>query len=258
MKKLTSCIALVVSTYCYSQIDTVRVNESKYVRIDVKEPIELNHISNPNDFFIEIKGNNLFIQPLDSLMQDSNLFIGTKNNNYDFFINYTPELKKYVYSVGESIKERETGVIINEKYEAYNPLDYKKDSFIRSRNLVAENGIILFIKGIFIKNDYMYFLFEISNRTGIPYEVKSIDFFVVQNKELKSKSMTEELVPYEHIYEGLEQEVPARRSKFITMVFKKFTLNERNIIVRLREKNGERNLNFPLKNELIIKTKDLK
>ena len=246
---------LLVGTICQAQVDTLKVNKDKYIRINLDENISEYHISNPNDYFIEVKGKNIFIQALDEYAKESNLYIGTEHDNYyDFFVSYTNQLDKYTYNL-DTNNSNQPRKGFNQVLEK-NPLNGKKHSFINSRNVIYNNGIGLFIKGVYIKDENLYFLLEVENKTSIPYQIKEIKFFVIQDKELKNKALTEEEVLPEMIYDDVE-EIGAKSRKYITVAFKKFTLSDRHLKINLLEKNGERNLNLPINNNLILKSKSL-
>jgi len=113
--------------------------------------------------------------------------------------------------------------------------------------------IKLSVNGIFIHEDIMYFRLVIDNTSKINYEIDQLRFFIRDKKKSKRTASQEiEIVP---LYAANARNVIADKSE-VTAVYalSRFTIPEKKYLtIQLIEKNGGRQLEVDINNNLITK-----
>lgn len=253
--KLLTIGVLAYSLSSHAQIDTLNVNDNKFIRVEFNSDIKVSQISNPQNYFIENKGEFLFIQALDKDLLESNLFVQTSNGNtYDFILKYSNKIDRLNYSYKSN-----NGNVANSNsltgISKNNPLEGTR-GYIKSRNFTTKGNVSLYVKGVYIQNDYMYFLFDIENKSNIKYELDDIKFFIINEEKLNNTSIEREELTPKFSYEKWGSLNGKEKHTFV-IGFEKFTLSNRNLLVEIFEKKGDRNLNLVINHKLIENAKNL-
>lgn len=126
------------------------------------------------------------------------------------------------------------------------------DKLIKARK---EFGIEYELQGLFVQDNLFYFVFEISNKSAIDYEVESLRFFVRDNKQVKRTASQELEISPIPIAES-EVSVAGSAKQKIVCVLPKFTLaDQKHLLIEIKEKDGGRNFEIRLKNKDLMKAK---
>jgi conjugative transposon TraN protein len=109
------------------------------------------------------------------------------------------------------------------------------------------------LQGAFIKDNVLFFLFEVQNKSNIPYDISYARFFEQDRVQTKrSTNMEKELQPV-YLYNSTENCIPAKGESKIVVAFDKFTIaNHKYFTVQLFEKNGDRELNMHIRGSHIL------
>lgn len=108
--------------------------------------------------------------------------------------------------------------------------------------------IRLQVKGIFIKEDIMYFRLVLRNTSQIGYHVDQLRFFIRDlQKAARTASQEIELLP---IYStSLASDIPEQSEVAFVMALPKFTIPEKKyLVLQLLEKEGGRHLELRIRN----------
>lgn len=152
------------------------------------------------------------------------------------------EAVKPVYNEGAIQKDAER--IIKEKKTIRGVSDYRYE-------------VMLALKGIYIKNDVIFFKVEVANKSKINYDVDMLRFFI--KDERKSKRTATQEIEIQPVYvNGDTSTIKGDSKNVIVFALPKFTTPENKYLsIQLMERNGGRNLQLSVRNRTIIKAKSL-
>lgn len=118
-------------------------------------------------------------------------------------------------------------------------------------------GMGAIVKGIFVKDDVMFFQLCLKNYSTINYTPDFIRFYIRDKK--KSKRTANQEIEVKPVYTyGNVNEIPGRQDRNSVFAFEKFTIPEsKYLFIEIMEKNGGRNLKLRVTNGKIIKAQVL-
>jgi len=121
------------------------------------------------------------------------------------------------------------------------------------RPRIKDYKMRLELQGAFIKDNVLFFLFDVQNKSHIPYDISYARFFEQDRVQTKrSTNMEKELQPV-YLYNSTKNCIPAKGESKIVVAFDKFTIaNHKYFTVQLFEKNGDRELNMHIRGAHIL------
>jgi len=128
----------------------------------------------------------------------------------------------------------------------------KKGRDIRHLGIEA-NRMEASLRGVYVKDNVIYYKMNIQNKSNINYDVDYIRFFVVDKTIAKRTSLQEiEVLPF-YVYNDAIRTIKGHMSVERVFAFQKFTIpDEKRILVMAGEVNGGRTLSFVINNEDIM------
>lgn len=120
------------------------------------------------------------------------------------------------------------------------------------------NGIVLTLKGLFIKGGVLYFQFKVTNWTNVGYDIDQFRFFIRDQRRVNRTASQEiEVVP---IYVNKEPEQLLGKSvDMYVFALPKFTIpDQKYLAVQLMERDGGRHIDLKVSNRQILKAKPLR
>lgn len=133
----------------------------------------------------------------------------------------------------------------------------KQRDFIVAQNGVADKAMEVFLKGIYTRDNYVYFKLDITNNSELPYTYNYCGFAVITKKKGKMTSFDRtDLTP-------AGSYVPAHTieyKKTMTVVYKfdKFNFsNDRVLLIEMVEDNEERGLFFRVTSSTLLKARKI-
>ena len=115
-----------------------------------------------------------------------------------------------------------------------------------SKSIAENQNIELTIKGVYSNNDELYFVFNLTNKGGQPFDIKTYRFYRSASKE-KEKRLEQPLdykLAYSH---NFSKRVDPNSSMDFTLVVSKFTIaKDKAVYFDLDELDGERDIYIPL------------
>lgn len=202
--------------------------------------------------------NLLKVKALDSTMQASTLHVVTTDGKiYSFNVSYSPQPSQLTVDVSKlpyKTKASFKGVSLNEReIENYAATVLGAPAFIGG---VREkgNGLKLKLEAIFIKDDVLFFRYNLINETQIGYKAYQPLFSIRDRKRAKRTAIQDsEIEPIYIQYKGKPEDP---RGQSIVVAFAKFTIAEnKNLIIGLHEADGDRNLECGLSQKKLLKAK---
>lgn len=269
---IISIIALFTNLTMIAQetmhLDTIYANNQKNVALFFPNPVRQGITGKENFVFTYNMEKEQYFGLLQASPGDaSNLLIINKNGAiFSYIVVYKEELKKLNYFISESNsignekptdslrnKENETKHIATnkdfyyQKFSAYLLEQPKKFGFLVDR----KHHIKLSVENIVFDRDELYIVIKIENKSTLDYDLNYLNFYVNTRKKGKKKSLQnlykEPLFKYNVPTVILENETVR-----MVYVLPKFSISkERQVILELDEKNGERNLKLKISHKTI-------
>lgn len=119
-----------------------------------------------------------------------------------------------------------------------------------------QQGIRLMLEGLHLYKESLWFSLNVFNKTWINYEPASIRFFIQDRKRSKRTAIQEkEITP---IYLSKEINTAGGNTTKLVMAFPVFTIPKgQQLVIRMAEKGGGRNLSLAIRPKTILKTMPL-
>lgn len=115
--------------------------------------------------------------------------------------------------------------------------------------------IQLAVKGIFIKDNIMFYHLSMTNKSNIKYDVEFLRFYIRDKSTVKRTAYQELSLKPIYIH-GSPSPISGRSTVEVVYAFEKFTIPEaKTLNIELFEKNGGRNLMLSIKNKTIVNAK---
>lgn len=120
-----------------------------------------------------------------------------------------------------------------------------------------QHKVVLGLKGIFIRNNTIFFHVTGKNISNINYTIEFLRFYIRDNRRIKRTASQEvEIKPF-----FINQEPEEIKGKSITewvFALDKFTIPEaKHLVIEMFEHNGGRHLFLPIKNRTLVKARAL-
>ncbi|WP_433863906.1 conjugative transposon protein TraN [Sphingobacterium thalpophilum] len=202
--------------------------------------------------------NLLKVKAVDSTMQESTLHVVTSDGKiYSFNVSYNPapsqltiDVSKLPYRTKASFK----GVSLNEKeIESYAATMLGAAPFITGVKDKA-NGLKIKLESVYIKDDVLFFRYNLCNDTHIGYNAYAPRFSIRDRSRAKRTAIQDTEIEPIYIQHKGKPEDPTGQS--IIVAFAKFTIAEnKNLVMALSEPNGDRNLECKLSQKQLLKAK---
>lgn len=265
-------ISILLITYSIAMIpqqslDTIYANDKKSVALFFPTPIRQGITGSRHFVFTYNTETEQYLGLLQAKPgATSNLLvIGNDGSVFSYIIAYNKSLKKLNYfipktnSIGNEkpIKEMDSLQTLQQDSLSKNqdPYQYRRDYFEkfsthlltkqhRIQKLKEKNGIRFSLKKLVYDRSEVYAVIELNNKSGIDFEVETINFYSVNtNKRRKSSYQRLAIQP---IYEyNLPEVFPNGQSIHFVVVMPKFTLGDsERLSIQLKEKNGNREMSL--------------
>lgn len=110
----------------------------------------------------------------------------------------------------------------------------------------------LFLKGIYIKDDVMFFHFGMNNTSNINYDVDFLRFYI-RDQERAKRTASQEIGVTPVYVHGNDQQIAANTNQDVIYAMNKFTIPDaKNLMIEMFERNGGRHLTLAIRNRNIV------
>jgi conjugative transposon TraN protein len=181
---------------------------------------------------------------------------------YSFILSYNPQPFLININVTASDSNPESNVIFSAKKDddgeinsAAAQISLKKPFLKRIRDKKYDIG--MWLTGIYIKNDVLYFQLTLENNSNINYDIDQLRFYIKdQNKSRRTASQEIELNPLSTA--GNDQLIRDQSRQVLVVAIPKMTIpDKKHLSIQLMEKNGGRQLHLTVGNKAIVKAKQV-
>lgn len=119
-------------------------------------------------------------------------------------------------------------------------------------------GVQLSLKGIYAKEDILFFRFELYNKSPLDFTTEFTRFYIRDQKQLKRTTDQElELQPL-GIFQENQMLTTKESTQTIIVAFKRFTIaDHKNMVIQIFEKNGDRHLQLKIKGKVLMRASKL-
>ena len=250
------------------QLDTIYANEAKNVALFFPEPIRQGITGSDNFVFTFNRDQEQYFGILQATPgKESNLLIVNTNGSvFSYIVSYKEHLSKLNYFISESEsignekpldslfrnaeKEKTYDHLKNHYYQefcAYLLIQKQKLGFIREKN----NSIIMSVENIVFDGEELYVVLKIENRSSLDYDLNYLNLYINTRKKGKKKSL-QSLIKEPLFTYNLPDKISENTISRMVIVLPKFSISkERNVIIELDEKNGERNLKLSISHKIV-------
>lgn len=249
-------------------LDTIFANDSKNVALFFPAPIRQGITGAENFVFTynrEQEQNFGLLQAQPG--EESNLLIISSDGAiFSYIVQYKIQLEKLNYFISEDQSIGNLRPVLEDtlpkKETAQKAVD--EDSYFKrfSEFLIDRNqrigrikkrnsGIVLSVENIVFNKEALYFVIEIENASSLDYDLDFLKFYTQTKKQGKKKSIQKLEIEPLYIHE-LPVKVPEQQSRRIVVVVPKFSLaKDKQLLVELKERNGERAIALKVKPRFI-------
>jgi len=202
--------------------------------------------------------NVLKVKAVDSTMQPSTLHVVTTDGKiYSFNVSYSPQPSTLTVDVSKlpyKTKANFKGVSLNEREIEDHAATVLGATAFMSGVKAKGNGLKLKLEAIFIKDDVLFFRYNLVNETRIGYKVYQPKFYIRDRARAKRTAIQNtEIEPIYIQYKGKPEE---QAGQSIIVAFSKFTIAEnKNMVISLHEADGDRNLECGLSQKKLLQAK---
>lgn len=188
---------------------------------------------------------------------ETNLSVITDDNRlYSFIVDYcnNPERLNWQFFSRRKVRATETHLnAASFRQDARRVLKAPK-RFHLKRN---KYGIAIKLEGIYAKADAILIKLDLRNRSGIRYDIGSLQFAIRDKRQAKRSAIQEELLEPLYRYKQSSY-IAADSSLRVVYALPKFSLsNKQYMAVRLAEKNGNRDLELKLNERALSRAQKL-
>jgi conjugative transposon TraN protein len=170
---------------------------------------------------------------------------------HQFTVHYTKDPDKLVLNIeGEStLLWRGAGGEAQMESSAIKIINAK-----RSIRFVNESKykIGLSLRGIYIRDNIIFYHVRVSNQSNINYDVDFLRFYVEDKQKVKRTASQEVNIQPVYVF-GSNERIKGRTSEDVVYALEKFTIPDaKRLVIEMFEKNGGRNISLAIKNKTIV------
>lgn len=211
---------------------------------------------NEVSFTLVTYNNQLKVSTAKEAVEASNLFVVDKEMN-----TYHIGVKRGMTSVStynfDNQREYTAHVDVNseEMERCIRELRTKKRN-IYSLGII-KNKLELSMANLYVHEDFMFFIFDLKNKSYIDYDIEFVKCF--QRDQKKSKNAIQQETTIEPIYQkDFHTKIKGKSQNRLILGFNKFTIPDDKVFeIEVYERNGGRHINLAVLNEYILSAEPL-
>lgn len=272
MKTIILILTLLISAFTkaqtYKVLDTIYANDTKNVALFFPEPIRQGITGSDNFVFTYNREKEQYFGLLQAKPgKESNLLVINRNGSiFSYIVRYKKQLSKlnYFIPLSNSIGNEKPAVpdsiqvVTSEKNIDNRTYYYQKFcSYLLNRNQRVgrikkrNQGIILNVENIVFDREELYFVIQIENNSSLDYDLNFLNLSIQTRQKGKKKSL-QSLYQEPNYKYNLPSKIAEGKTIRFVYVLPKFSLsNDRRAILKLNEKDGERNIELKISHKYI-------
>lgn len=222
-------------------------------------PADVLYLKQGNEevFGVEYYNNMVKVGTTFDAFEPSNLFVIDKDlNTYEITL-FKDHALTYSYNFDDGRKYiAHIDVNSIEMDNLINKLHYKKRNIFSLG--VIKNKFEMSLANLYVKDDFMFFVFDIKNFSNIDYDVDFIKCFLRDQKKVKNSIQQE--VPYDPVEQkDFDKKILGKSQNRFVLAFNKFTIPDDKVFeIEMFERGGGRHMKLSILNEYILSAELLK
>ncbi|QDH81184.1 conjugative transposon protein TraN [Echinicola soli] len=181
---------------------------------------------------------------------------------YHFKVSYDESLARSSINIArqelffwENMRLRDLGLGADKLERAGNAVMEEEVFLLRK---VRDYRMKLKLEGIYQKDGLLFFRLRVDNRSRLAFEPEDLVFSITDKKQAKYGSVREEFLDPVLLKWQDGKGIAGHRSNVLVAAFPQFTLSDnKQLVIQLKEKNGDRNLRLKVRGRDILKTRNL-
>lgn len=177
---------------------------------------------------------------------------------HEFTVGYVREPSSLIVNLGEGSEESHSKPLLYFQTDlTETQMENYAEKIVNAKRSVrfageSDNKIGLSLRGIYIKDNVIFYHFRVSNRSNINYDVQFLRFYIEDKQKVKRTASQEVEVKPVYVY-GDAEKVIGQSVEDVVYALEKFTIPDaKRLVIEMFEKNGGRNLNLSIKNKTIV------
>lgn len=222
-------------------------------------PADILYLKQGNEevFGVEYYNNIVKLGTTFDAFDPSNLFVVDKDmNTYEITL-FRDYANTYSYNFDDGRKYiAHIDVNSIEMDNLINRLHYKKRNIFSVG--VIKNKFEMSLANLYVKDDFMFFVFDIKNFSNIDYDVDFVKCFLRDMK--KAKNSIQQEIQYDPVQQqDFAKKIVGKSQNRFVLAFRKFTIPDDKIFeIEMFEKGGGRHMKLSVLNEYILSAELLK
>tara|TARA_E500000318_G_scaffold111941_1_gene132800 strand:- start:731 stop:1543 length:813 start_codon:yes stop_codon:yes gene_type:complete len=263
LKHICLCsLVLMLSIGAYGQntLDTLYANDYKNVALFFPSPIRKAITGHQNFVFTYNRDHEAHYGLLQATPgKESNLLVITSDESvYSYNLAYSKDIPRYNYFIGPDDhvgRARPLFETKNKSYQEKDALTQERESYQRISEILLtkkpgrlavrrKKGMLFRLEHMIYQGKQVYFVFQIRNRSGIDFEVDTLDLNIISGSQKKRTAYQEKPLGISYVYNRPEIVKKGKMNRFVYVV-PKFVLGDKERLqVTLYELNGNRLLSL--------------
>lgn len=256
-----------MTDHCGNIIYAADANRSKCYNVSVNNsnttemffPADVLYLKQGNEevFGVEYYNNMVKLGTTFEEFSPSNLFVVDKDlNTYEITL-FKEYSNTYSYNFDDG-RKYVAHIDVNsiEMDNLINKLHYKKRNIFSVG--VIKNKFEMSLANLYVKGDFMFFVFDIKNFSNIDYDVDFVKCFLRDMK--KAKNSIQQEIQYDPVQQrDFDKKILGKSENRFVLAFSKFTIPDDKVFeIEMFERNGGRHMKLSVLNEYILSAELLK
>lgn len=189
----------------------------------------------------------------------TNLTVITSDGTiHEFTIGYVKEPMALVFNIGNDKADIPSGpALIFQTDMTETQMENCASQIVNSKRSIrlvneSSNKIGLSLRGIYIKENVIFYHFRIQNQSNINYDVDFLRFYIRDKQKVKRTASQEVDINPLYVF-GDADKIKGQTDQDVVYALEKFTIPDaKRLVIEMFEENGGRNLNLSIKNKTIV------
>lgn len=190
----------------------------------------------------------------------TNLTVITSDGSiHQFTVDYTNEPATLVINIDANQEEERTTpqkLIFQTDMSETEMENYALEIINAKRSIRFVNEsqyrIRLALRGIYIRDNVIFYHFRIDNRSNINYDVDFLRFYIQDRQKVKRTASQEVGITPVYVF-GETDNIKGQTTEDVVYALEKFTIPDaKRLVIEMFEKNGGRNLSLSIRNNTIV------
>ncbi|MBW8200646.1 DUF4138 domain-containing protein [Flagellimonas abyssi] len=251
---------LSIKAFGQRALDTIYANDNKNVALFFPNPVRKAITGHQNFVFTYDRDNEAHYGLLQATPgQESNLLVITSDGSvYSYNLIYSEDISRYTHFIRTDDRIGYAHPMYeakNQSYQERDSLTQERESYQRISEMLMtqkpgrlavrrKNGMLFRLEQMVYQGKQVYFVFQISNRSGIDFEVGALELNIILGSHKKRTAYQETPLGISYVYKRPQIVKKGKIKRFVYVVPKFVLADKERLQVSLYELNGSRLLSL--------------